>query len=155
MVTIAEKTIKGVLKKYPGIKITLILRFDARKDHIERHPGIDSFIFYKNVGFNPIDLLKGRLGFVKQIREKKFDILVIPNKRLKSYILGLLSKANEKWIYDVDADNWTNINIFEFAFILLRRSMAFIFGPIFFSGILLTTVFWGGARFLKYDLLKR
>ena len=102
MVQVAENTINGVLKKYPDSRLTLLLRFDVRKGHFEEHPNVESLILYKNVAMNPVDLFKRRIGFLKQIREKDYDVVIIPDKRFKSYIFSLLAKSKEKQIFNVD-----------------------------------------------------
>lgn len=149
LVTIAKKTLDGVIARYPDAKLTVLVRYDARRDHIEKHPAIDGFILYKNVALNPVDLFKGRMDFIKQIREKKFDAIIIPDKKLKSCFLSLFGKASEKLIYDVDKDCWERFGIFDVVKTITLRICASIFGPIFFVFLLILIFLWGGGRTLK------
>jgi len=155
MVTVAEKTINDIIKRYPGGRITPLLRYDARREHIQNHPSVDSFILYKNVALNPFDLLKGRLAFIKEIREKRFHMVVIPDKRLKSCAFSLCAKADEKWVYDVDKEVWERFSIVEFTLSLLRRIGATLFGPVFFVLILVVILLWGGLRAIKRVFLRK
>jgi hypothetical protein len=149
LVTVAQKTLNGVLERYPNAKITLLVRYDARRDHIENNPNIESFILYKNVALNPFDLIKGRFDFIKQISVKTFDVIVIPDKRLKSCFLNLFGKADEKLIYDVDKDCWFKFGIFDIVKALLVGCFATVFGPIFFILLLIVILLWGGGRTFK------
>jgi len=139
MVTVAEKIIDSVVNRFPDCKITLLLRFDARREHIEKHPAVDSCILYRNVALNPFDLLKGRLGFAKEVRKDNFDLIIVPDKKLKSYILSIFARGDLKLYYDVDSDKWGELNLFEFFIIFFKKLLSVLIGPFFFAFILLIT----------------
>ncbi|HAX61309.1 MAG TPA: lipopolysaccharide heptosyltransferase II [Elusimicrobia bacterium] len=80
-------------KKYPKAHLS-VLCIPSTKNILEGHPAIDEFIVFdkKNSEKSFFSLLK----FAKKIREKRFDVALIPHPSFKSGLISYLANIPER-----------------------------------------------------------
>ncbi|MBN2010346.1 glycosyltransferase family 9 protein [candidate division KSB1 bacterium] len=90
-------------KQYPNAHIVLFVRFKAARDLFQACPYVDEIIV---VDYAILKTLKERIQFVLDIRQRKFDLCIIPfpsekrDKNIFSFLTGAPVRISNSYVID-------------------------------------------------------